>query len=112
MAQAKRKRSKIEPSSGNVFADLGLSDADERQTKVQLAVAINRELASSDWSQAEAAEILGINQPKVSALQKYRLEGFSVERLMTFLTALGNDVDISVKRRRRSGVGRITVQAA
>jgi predicted XRE-type DNA-binding protein len=111
MAQAKSKRSKVEVSSGNVFADLNLPDAEERQTKVQLAVAINRELAAREWSQAEAAEVLGINQPKVSALQKYRLEGFSVERLMLFLTALGNDVAISIKRRSR-GVGRISVQAA
>jgi len=111
MVQAKRKQSKIEPSSGNVFADLGLPDADERQTKVQLAVAINRELAAREWSQSRAAEVLGVNQPKVSALQKYKLEGFSVERLMTFLTALGNDVEISIKRRSR-GVGRISVEAA
>jgi predicted XRE-type DNA-binding protein len=110
MAQAKRKRSKIELSSGNVFKDLNLPDADERQTKVQLAVAINRELATREWSQVQAAEVLGINQPKVSALQKYRLEGFSVERLMLFLTALGNDVAISIKRRAR-GAGRISVEA-
>ena len=111
MAQAKSKRNKVESSSGNVFADLNLPDAEERQTKVQLAVAINRELAARQWSQSEAAEVLGINQPKVSALQKYRLEGFSVERLMLFLTALGNDVAISIKRRSR-GAGRISVQAA
>lgn len=111
MVQAKRKRSNVEASSGNVFADLGLPDADERQTKVQLAVAINRELTARAWSQSRAAEVLGVNQPKVSALQKYRLEGFSVERLMTFLTALGNDVEISIKRRSR-GVGRISVEAA
>jgi predicted XRE-type DNA-binding protein len=65
---------------------LNLPDAEERQTKVQLAVAINRELAAREWSQSQAAEVLGINQPKVSALQKYRLEGFSVERLVKFLT--------------------------
>jgi predicted XRE-type DNA-binding protein len=110
MAQAKGKRSKVQLSSGNVFADLNLHDADERQTKVQLAVAINRELAAREWSQAEAAEVLGINQPKVSALQKYRLEGFSVERLMIFLTSLGNDIEISIKRRNR-GAGRISVAA-
>jgi predicted XRE-type DNA-binding protein len=111
MAQTKSKRSKIEVSSGNVFKDLNLPDAEERQTKVQLAVAINRELTKREWSQAAAAEVLGINQPKVSALQKYRLEGFSVERLMLFLTALGNDVEISIKRRSR-GAGRISVDAA
>lgn len=111
MAQTRRKPSKIEQSSGNVFTDLGSLNAEEKQTKVQLAVAINRELAANQWSQAEAAEVLGINQPKISALQKYRLEGFSVERLMIFLTALGNDVNIFIKPRRR-GIGRINVQAA
>jgi predicted XRE-type DNA-binding protein len=100
MAKAKRKRTMVEASSGNVFTDLGSPDADERQTKVRLAVAIQGEIVSREWSQARAAEILGINQPKVSALMKYRLEGFSVERLMNFLTALGNDVEILIKPRR------------
>jgi predicted XRE-type DNA-binding protein len=92
MAQTKSKRSKVAASSGNVFKDLNLPDAEERQTKVQLAVAINRELTKRECSQAAAAEVLGINQPKVSALQKYRLEGFSVKRLMSFLTYMGEAV--------------------
>jgi predicted XRE-type DNA-binding protein len=113
MADTKCKRPRIERSSGNVFADLGLRDAGERQTKVQLAVAIRREIDARGWSQAEAAEVLGVNQPKVSALLHYRLEGFSVERLMNFLTALGHDVEIVI-RSRRSGrrMGRILVEAA
>jgi predicted XRE-type DNA-binding protein len=69
----------VTPSSGNVFADLGFADAGERQTKVRLAFAINQILA---------ARVLGVNQPKISALLDYRLEGFSVERLMHFLNAL------------------------
>jgi predicted XRE-type DNA-binding protein len=89
MTQAKRKRSKVEVSSGNVFAGLKLPDAEERQTKVQLAVAIQNEVTARNWSHAEAAAVLGINQPKVSALLKFRLEGFSVEKLITFLTAFG-----------------------
>lgn len=113
MVQVKRRPAKVEPGSGNVFSDLGLSDAAERQTKVQLAVAIQREITARAWSQAEAARALGINQPKVSALLKFRLEGFSVERLMTFLTALGHDVDISIRPRRAGKhAGRIVVHAA
>ena len=114
MAQIKRKRLKVEPGAGNVFSDLNLPDAGERQTKVQLAVAIQREIAAREWSQVEAARVLGINQPKVSALLKYRLVGFSVERLMTFLTALGKDVEISIRPCRACGknAGRIFVQAA
>jgi predicted XRE-type DNA-binding protein len=113
MAQTKRKQSKVEVSSGNVFADLKLPNASERQTKVQLAASIQREISKREWSQAKAAEVLGINQPKVSALLKFNLEGFSVERLMTFLTALGNDIEISIKPRRAGkGLGRIFVEAA
>src|SRR5271165_2852016 len=87
---------KIVRSSGNVFADLGLADAGERQTKVRLAVAINDVLRRRGLPQGKAAELLGINQPKVSALSKYRLNGFSVERLMRFLTALNQDVEIVI----------------
>lgn len=110
----KRRRSKVEASSGNVFADLGLPDADELKTKVQLAVAIERDVTARGWSQAQAAEVLGINQPKVSALLRYRLDGFSVERLMNFLTALGHDVEIIISRPRRARrhAGRISVGAS
>jgi predicted XRE-type DNA-binding protein len=111
--QRKRRRSAMEVGSGNVFADLGLPDAEELKTKVQLAVAIKREITARGWSQARAAESLSINQPKVSALLRYRLDGFSVERLMNFLTALGHDVEIVIKPRRAGQqAGRIFVEAA
>src|SRR5580698_10002090 len=92
----------VTPSSGNVFADLGFADADERKTKVRLAFAINQILEQRRLPQAEAARCLGINQPKVSALANYRLEGFSVERLMHFLNALGRDVEIVIRSKPRS----------
>jgi predicted XRE-type DNA-binding protein len=88
---------KIEASSGNVFADLGLPDAAELDTKVRLAVAINRQLQARRLTQAAAAAALSINQPKVSALKHYKLEGFSVERLMTLLTELGGDIEIRIR---------------
>jgi predicted XRE-type DNA-binding protein len=104
---------KIVRSSGNVFADLGFADAGERQTKVRLAVAINDLLQRRGLSQGKAAELLGINQPKVSALSKYRLEGFSVERLMRFLTSLNQDVEIVIRNRPRTRCpGRVYVTAA
>jgi len=104
---------RIVRSSGNVFADLGLRDADERQTKVRLAVAINNILQRRGLSQGKAAEQLGINQPKVSALSKYRLDGFSVERLMRFLTALNQDVEIVIRSKPRTRrTGRVSVTAA
>jgi predicted XRE-type DNA-binding protein len=98
-------------SSGNVFADLGFADAGERQTKVRLAMAINEVLHRRGFTQEKAAELLGINQPKVSALSKYRLEGFSVERLMRLLTSLNQDVEIVIRNRPRARrPGRVSVR--
>ncbi len=90
------------PSSGNVFADLGIRDADEKQTRVRLAVAINQIIEARHLSQTAAARLLDINQPKISGLVNYRLEGFSVERLMHFLNALDRDVEIVIKKKPRS----------
>jgi predicted XRE-type DNA-binding protein len=103
----------VTPGSGNVFADLGFADAGERQTKVRLALAINQILERRKLPQGKAARLLDINQPKVSALANYRLEGFSVERLMHFLNALDQDVEIVIRSKpssRRSA--RILVTAA
>jgi predicted XRE-type DNA-binding protein len=114
MATPTRKSSKIiARSSGNVFADLGFADADERQTKVRLVMAINDVLTRRELSQERAAKLLGVNQPKVSALSKYRLGGFSVERLMRFLILLNQDVEIVIRDRPRARrPGRVTVTAA
>jgi predicted XRE-type DNA-binding protein len=103
----------ITRGTANVFADLGYADADERQTKLRLAHAINGVIARRRLSQATAAATLGVNQPKVSALANYKLDGFSVERLMTFLTALDQDVEIVIKKKPRSRTAaRISVVAA
>src|ERR1700694_208758 len=108
---AKRKNEpKVIPSSGNVFADLGVPDAEEKQTKVRLAVAINQIIQSRKLSQTAAARRLKVNQPKISALSNYQLDGFSVERLMNLLTGLDRDVDIVIRRKPRSRkAGRIAV---
>jgi predicted XRE-type DNA-binding protein len=99
--------------SSNVFADLGYADAEERQTKLRLALALNTILDERRLSQGEAASRLGINQPKVSALRHYKLDGFSVERLMTFLTALDRDIEIVIRKKPRSrSTARISVIAA
>ncbi len=98
-----RKRIAIEKGSGNVFADLGYPDAKERTLKVQLAMEVNRVLAARGLTQAESARALGILQPHVSDLARYRLDRFSVERLMNFLTGLGSDVEIRIRPR---GAGR------
>lgn len=103
---------RIEASAGSVLADLGIPDAAELDTKLRLAVEINRLIASRRISQQAAADLLRVGQPKVSALKNYRLDGFSVERLMTFLTALGHDVEIRIRARHASrSPGRISVHA-
>ncbi len=79
-------------SSGNVFADLGMANPDEADTKAELAFQINSLIESRGLTQMEAAAVLGISQPKVSALRCGRLTGFFIERLLRFLAELGNDV--------------------
>jgi predicted XRE-type DNA-binding protein len=98
MAKQKR-RDTMTLSSGNVFADLGLRDAAEKQMKVRLAACINQIINAQNLSQMRAARLLQTNQPKVSALANYRLEGFSVERLLHFLNGLNRDVEIIIRKR-------------
>ena len=97
----KRKALELEPSSGNVFADLGLADAGEHLIKAGLVVKIGRIIGKRDLTQAAAAQIMGVDQPKVSAMLAGQFRGYSVERLMRFLVALGQDVEIVVKPKKR-----------
>lgn len=107
------RRERVTRSIGNVFADLGFPDAAEREAKLRLAYALNQVLDGRKLSQAEAAKVLGVTQPKVSALRHYKLAGFSVEHLMNLLTALDQDVEIVVRRKPRSRkAARISVVAA
>ncbi|MCL4316194.1 MAG: helix-turn-helix domain-containing protein [Gammaproteobacteria bacterium] len=107
------KKDSITRGTTNVFADLGLPEATERQTKTRLALAINDLLKSRKLKQSEASALLGIAQPKVSAIRNYRLDNFSVERLMEMLTALDQDVEITIRPRARKGEsGRISVLEA
>jgi predicted XRE-type DNA-binding protein len=102
----------ISRGSGNLFADLGFPDAEQRQTKLRLAYALNTILDQQHLTQAGAAARLGLNQPKISALRNYKLEGFSVERLMTLLNALNQDIEIAIRAKPRSrAAARISVVA-
>src|SRR4051794_11182301 len=87
----------IEPSSGNVFADLGLENPEELLAKAELVQRISVILTERKLTQMRAAKVLGIDQPKVSALLRGKLDGFSIGRLFRFLNALGRDVEISVR---------------
>ena len=103
---------RITRGTSNVFADLGYPDATERQTKTRLALAVNELLKARKLKQREIALLLGVPQPKVSALTNYRLDQFSVERLMQFLTALNQDVEIMIRpRAKKGGAGHISVLA-
>jgi predicted XRE-type DNA-binding protein len=96
--------------SGNVFADLKFPDAAERQAKTRLALELNKILEARKLRQVDAAKLLGVPQPKISALTNYRLDGFSVEKLMEFLTSLDRDVQIVIRpRAARAGSGQISV---
>ena len=107
---AKRPDMKVTPSSGNVFADIGVQKPEEELAKAQLASRIREIVRQRRLTQVAAAGILRIDQPKVSALLNGRLTSFSSERLMRLLTRLGQDVEIVVKKTPRSRQrGRIRV---
>jgi predicted XRE-type DNA-binding protein len=114
MARASRetmtKAIRVEESSGNVFADIGLPNPEERLAKADLAIRIAGAIRGRHLTQARAARVLKIDQPKVSRLLRGQLSGFSTERLMHFLTLLGRDVEIVVRpvpRSRRQGHVRV-----
>jgi len=94
-----RNRELVVPSSGNLFSELRLRDAEDQQTKVRLAAAVKPIVQSQRRSQTATACMLGINQSKISALVNYRLDGFSVERPLHFLNALGRGVEIVIGKK-------------
>ncbi|HUB16064.1 MAG TPA: helix-turn-helix transcriptional regulator [Acetobacteraceae bacterium] len=88
---------KIEDGSGNVFADLGLPNPEERLAKADLVMRIAEGLRAQRLTQAKAAALFGIDQPKISRLLRGQLAGFSTDKLIHFLTLLGQDVTIVIK---------------
>jgi predicted XRE-type DNA-binding protein len=102
MTAKRRKTITFEKSSGNVFADIGFAHPEREQLKAHLTLQIFRIIKNRGLTQVEAGALLGIKQPHVSALMRNRSGNFSVERLMDFLIALGQDVEITVKPTRKS----------
>jgi predicted XRE-type DNA-binding protein len=99
----KKARMRAQESSGsNVFADLGLPNPEQELLKARLTLQIYKLIKERGLTQAQAGKILGIKQPHVSALMRNRAGNFSVGRLMEFLTALGQDVQIMVRRTRKA----------
>jgi predicted XRE-type DNA-binding protein len=110
MVKKREAKIPVTAGSGNVFADLGFADPEEELTKAQLAGLIWQAIKRRRLTQVAAAALMGIDQPKVSALLNGRLANFSSERLMRLLTALGQDVDITVRTKPRNRAhGRIRV---
>lgn len=110
MAKRREPEITVTESSGNVFADIGLPEPEEELTKAQLASHIRQVIRRQRLTQVAAAARMGIDQPKVSALLNGRLANFSSDRLMRLLTALGQDVEITVRTKPRNRAhGRVRV---
>ena len=98
--QKLKRRARVSEGTGNVFADLGLSDAEVRMAKAELARHLCALINEAGLTQARAAVRLGVDQPKVSALMRGELKQFSTERLIRFITAMDRDVVISIRQPR------------
>lgn len=105
-------RERVSRGSGNVFRDLGLKNPEELLAKTKLATRIVQIVEARKLSQTQAAKVLGVDQPKVSQIYRGRLDDFSLERLMRFLTALDQTIRIVVEDKPRRGRGRVVVEAA
>jgi predicted XRE-type DNA-binding protein len=105
------RKSKITQSSGNIFADLGLENAQEHHVKAHLVILISKMIDSKNLTQGQAATKMGLRQPDVSKLLRGRFEGFSLERLLYFVRALGSDIEIKIKPSKPKQEGRILVTA-
>jgi predicted XRE-type DNA-binding protein len=98
------RKIEFERSTGNVFADIGIANPEQTLAKAEIARQVNKIIEARQLTQSDAAAILGIDQPRVSALSKGRLSVFSLEKLMQFASRLGNQVEISIKPSKRGGI--------
>jgi predicted XRE-type DNA-binding protein len=109
--QAMNDELEVAPSAGKVFVDLRVPNPADEDTKMDLAVAINDAIEDRGLRQAEATKLIGAAQPQVSALANCRLSGFSIGRLVDFLTALGRDVEIGYRVTKSGEPGHVRVRA-
>jgi predicted XRE-type DNA-binding protein len=103
------KSNRATNSSGNIFRDLGLPDADEHALKADMVIRLARLIQKGGLNQSEAATKLGIHQPDLSKLLRGHFEGFSLGRLFVLMQRLGSDLEIKVKPPKPNHVGRILV---
>lgn len=99
---SKQARIKVSPGSGNVFADLGYKNPELALLKAKLAGYIDEVITEHGWTQKQAADALGIDQPKVSALVRGELSAFSIDRLLRFLIVLDQSIEVSIRQKRRA----------
>ena len=99
--QTKLNAEKMEIGSGNVFADLGFEDSEERLLKAKLASKIAQLIEEKGWTQAQTAERIALDQPKVSRLLRGQLSGFSADRLFAVLNRLGHSVEVRISAKER-----------
>jgi predicted XRE-type DNA-binding protein len=103
-----KRRSKVEASSGNIFADLGLPDAEEMLLKSAIVIELRRLVSERKLTQTAAAKLIGIGQADLSRILRGQFRGYSEAKLMRMLTAFGQDVEITTRPGRKSGeAGRI-----
>lgn len=95
----KSREDEVTVGSGNVFADLGLPDADEHLLKAEIVVQLRRLIEDRKLTQSKAAQLLGVAQPDLSNILRGRFRGYSIERLMRLLTAFDQDIEIRVQPR-------------
>ena len=93
---------RVEPGSGNVFADFGFHDAEERLLKAKLASKIAQLIKKKGWTQSQTAERIALDQPKVSRLLRGQLAGFSADRLFAILNRLGHSVEVRISAKERA----------
>lgn len=103
---------RIEASSGNIFADLGFDNAEEMLAKAQLVSEMQIAIKKKKLTQTEAAKLLGLTQPKISILLKGQFTGYSTDRLIRFLRILGQDVDIFISPKPRNREAHLHVYSA
>ncbi len=109
LIEEQKAEGRVEIGEGSVYAQLGLKNHEEMETKSNLVIEISKAIKKRRLTQTEAANIFGITQPKLSELLSGRFRGYSVERLIHFLNELGQDVDIVVKTKPRNRKARVSV---
>jgi predicted XRE-type DNA-binding protein len=102
-----KRKIKVTKGSGNVFADIGIPNADEHFVKAEIVLDIAARIKAKGLTQAQVAKVVGLSQPDVSKLLRGNFAGYTLDRLFSFLRTLGNDVRIQIVPTKRNKAGQI-----